>query len=322
MKKVAITGLVCCVVVLCYSFGKPPVRKYSFSGAPKNRAQLGEVLFFETKLSADGSISCGSCHIPEFAFADTVAFSRGVGNKPGRRNAPSCANMADRAHLFYDGRAATLEEQVRFPVEDKNEMSASLAVAVKRLTQDKQYVAWFKNIYHSAPTEAAIKSAIAEFERTLETGESPFDHYMDDKNAGHISASAIRGRELFLEKARCFECHYSPDFTGDEFRNIGLFDGKSLNDSGRYEVTKDPKDIGKFKVPGLRNVAITAPYMHNGMFKTLKEVIEFYSDPYKVVPNPLYIDSVMAVPLNLNETEKADLEAFLITLTDERFKRK
>lgn len=291
----------------------------SFTGEPKNKEQLGEALFFEKLLSADSSISCGSCHLPAFAFADTVAFSKGVGGRLGKRNAPSCMNIAGRDLLFYDGRAASLEDQVRFPIEDHNEMNLPIAEAVSRLNKKEQYVRLFAAIFNSKPTETTLKEAIAAFERTLETSKTPFDRYMAGNDSA-ISASAIRGRELFMgPKAKCFECHFSPDFTGDEFKNIGLFDGKKFNDSGRYSISKDIKDIGKFKVPGLRNVAATAPYMHNGMFRTLREVIDYYNDPYKTVKRPINTDSLLTKPLGLTETEKIDIENFLLTLTDDRF---
>ncbi len=321
MKKLAIIALIVCVTALCFSFlpVKPAPIKYSFTGEPKTMAQLGEVLFFEKKLSLDGSKSCASCHIPEFAFSDTVPFSKGVGNKLGKRNAPSCANLSDRPYLFYDGRAGSLEDQVKFPIEDKNEMNIPIGEVVKRLNNDPQYVALFQKIFSAPPKEDYLKFAIAAFEKTLETSKTPYDRYMDKDDSTLISAAALRGRELFLVKAKCFECHFSPDFTGDEFRNIGLFDGKKLNDSGRYAISKNPQDIGKFKVPGLRNVAVTGPYMHNGMFKTIKEVIEYYSDPYKIVAKPINIDTNLVKPLNLSAQEKADLEAFLVSLTDDRY---
>lgn len=281
--------------------------------------QLGEKLFFDPILSKDRSISCGSCHQPAFAFADTIAFSKGVGGKLSRRNAPSCMNLSDREIFFYDGRAGTLEEQVRFPIEDVNEMNLPIAEAVKRLKEDKEYAALFKKIYKSAPTEKLLKACIADFERTLETANTKFDKYMQTDSTIY-SASEARGRELFMgEKAKCFDCHFSPDFTGDEFRNIGLYDGVALTDKGRYDVTKDPRDIGKFKVPGLRNVSVTAPYMHNGMFKTLREVIDYYDQPTKFIAHPINQDSLLMKPLNLTEQEKTDLENFLLTLTDKRF---
>ena len=299
-----------------------PIKGASFKGAPKTEAQLGEKLFFEKMLSADRSLSCASCHIPSHGFADTVAFSRGVGGRLGKRNTPSSANVADRPYLFYDGRAASLEDQVRFPIEDHNEMDLPIEEAVKRVGADKNYAAWFRKIYGAAPTAKTLQAAIAAFERTIETSKTPFDRYMaDDEKA--MSASAIRGRELFMsDRAKCFDCHFSPDFTGDEFRNIGLYDGVTFNDEGRYGITRDKNDLGKFKVPGLRNVAVTGPYMHNGMFRTLREVIEYYNDPYKVVKAPINIDTALAKPLNLTEQEKTDLENFLLALTDDRFVNK
>ncbi len=312
--------LVATAVVACYAFSthKPGTSV----AAPTTPQQLGERLFFEKMLSADRSLSCASCHIPEYGFADTVAFSKGVGGRLGKRNAQSCANMSDRPYFFYDGRAATLEDQVRFPIEDSNEMSLPIGQAVARLRQSKEYNKWFAQIYKSKPTEHYLKAAIAAYERTLETSKTPFDRYMDG-NETAISESAIRGRELFMgSKAKCFDCHFSPDFTGDEFRNIGLYDGAKLKDEGRYGITGNKDDLGKFRVPGLRNVAVTAPYMHNGMFGTLRQVIDYYDNPTTIVPNPINIDTLLAKPLNLSEQEKQDLESFLLTLTDDRFKKR
>ncbi len=321
MKKAKILFTIAGAILFLSSFFINPHNnnELSFSGEPKNKEQLGEALFFDRLLSADSSISCASCHIPAFAFADTVALSKGVGGRLGKRNAPTCMNIAGRDLLFYDGRAASLEDQVRFPIEDHNEMNLPIAEAVNRLNRKEHYVRLFAAIFNSKPTEASLKEAIASFERTLETSKTPFDRYMAGNDSA-ISASAIRGRELFMgPKAKCFECHFSPDFTGDEFKNIGLFDGKQYNDSGRYSITKDKKDIGKFKVPGLRNVAVTAPYMHNGMFRTIRQVIDYYNNPYKIVQRPVNTDSLLTKPLGLTETEITDLENFLLTLTDDRF---
>lgn len=320
MKKGIVGIVVATAVVISYAFTahKTGVKRV----APTTPEQLGERLFFEKMLSADRSISCASCHIPEYGFADTVAFSKGVGGRRGKRNAQSCANMSDRPYFFYDGRAATLEDQVRFPIEDSNEMSLPIGQAVTRLEHNKDYVAWFARVYKSKPTEHYLKAAIAAYERTLETSKTPFDRYMDGNDSA-ISASAIRGRELFMSsKAKCFDCHFSPDFTGDEYRNIGLYDGVKLKDEGRYGITGNKDDIGKFRVPGLRNVAVTAPYMHNGMFGTLRQVIDYYDNPSATVTNPINIDTLLANPLNLTEQEKQDLEHFLLTLTDDRFKRR
>ena len=308
-------------LIACYGFTASKGKKspLSFVGAPKNQAQLGEMLFFEPNLSLDSSISCASCHQPQHAFADTLPFSRGVNGRLGLRNAPSCMNLVDRPELFYDGRARSLEHQVAFPIQDHNEMDLPIEQAVARLNKHPKYIAYFNTIYHSKPTQALLEGAIASFERTLETSKTPLDRYINDDSLA-FDASAVRGRELFMSaKAKCFDCHFSPDFTGDEYRNIGIFNGKEYNDSGRYKITKVAADIGKFRVPGLRNVAVTAPYMHNGMFKTLKEVIDYYDDPKKVIPNGLNTDTLLLQPLHLTAQEKVDLEHFLHMLTDDRF---
>jgi cytochrome c peroxidase len=286
---------------------------------PKTKSDLGKKLFFDKRLSKNNQVSCASCHRPEFAFADTSALSRGVYDRLGKRNSPSVMNMASREVFFYDGRAKTLEEQASFPIQDHNEMDILVDVAFDRIVRDKLYQRYFKSVYGELPNRINILNAIAEFERTLEST-SPFDKYMaGDEKA--ISVSAKRGHQLFLDpKNKCFECHFTPDFTGDEFRNIGLFDGAQYNDSGRYLVTKNLKDIGKFKVPGLRNVAVTKPYMHDGSMKTLKEVIRYYNNIYTTVSHPINEDSLVKQKLNLTETDVTDIENFLISLTDPQYK--
>lgn len=282
------------------------------------KEELGKKLFFEKKLSQDNKISCGSCHIPSFAFADTVPLSRGVGGRFGKRNTPSAMNMAFRELFFFDGRAKTLEEQAVFPIEDHNEMAILMDDAVVKIASDKTYQNLFKKLYSSEVKREHILNAISEFERSLESS-SPFDEYMQG-NSNAISASARRGHLLFTKKEnRCFECHFTPDFTGDEFRNIGLFDNQKYKDSGRYLITKNINDLGKFKVPGLRNVAITMPYMHDGSMKTLREVIEHYSDIYNKVPHPINADSLVLTPIKLTVQDITDIENFLISLTDKRF---
>jgi cytochrome c peroxidase len=298
--------------------GETPAER-AFATKPNTKEHLGEQLFFDKILSATQTISCASCHIPSHGFADTTAVSTGIHGRKGTRNTPSCTNMAERPYFFHDGRAATLEDQVVIPVENPVEMGLSAHDAVARLRQNKAYVASFRKLFGTSPTEKHLRSALAAYVRTLETSRTPFDRYMDGDDSA-ISAAAIRGRELFMSpKAKCFDCHFSPDFTGDEFRNIGLFDGKSLTDSGRFAISHNISDLGKFKVPGLRNVAITAPYMHNGMFRTLREVIDYYDNPYNTVPAPVNMDTLLLKPLLLSDAEKDDLEQFLLTLTDDRF---
>ena len=284
------------------------------------KEQLGEMLFFDPILSEDRSISCASCHKPEFAFADTVALSAGVHGKKASRNTPSAMNVASRDALFWDGRAATLEQQALGPIENPNEMNLPLAEAITRLNNSK-YKQLFTAVFGTAPDKDNLGAAISAYEKTLETYDTPNDRWLRDEPNG-LTVQQERGRDIFRVKAKCFECHFSPDFTVDDFRNIGLFNGKQYNDSGRYKVTHQPGDIGKFKVPGLRNVAITAPYMHDGSIKTLREVIDYYDQPQQFVVDAIGRDSVLLQPLNLTETEKQDLEAFLHSLTDDRFVKK
>ncbi|HWW41878.1 cytochrome-c peroxidase [Pedobacter sp.] len=286
-----------------------------------SRERLGEKLFFDPILSKDQSISCASCHKPEFAFADTSVVSLGVGGTKGARNTPTVTNLSGRSHLFWDGRSASLEEQALQPIINPVEMNLSAQEALERLNRSKLYVELFKKVFNSLPTEKNMLQAIAAYERTLETSNSPYDRYINGDDHA-ISPAAIRGRMLFIGKANCNTCHSGEDFTADRFKSIGLFNGKELNDAGRYEVTKNAEHIGEFKIPGLRNVGVTAPYMHNGMFKTLKEVINYYNAPDDVVKNGKNRDLALSKPLGLTKDEINDLEAFLLSLTDDRFLKK
>lgn len=286
--------------------------------APTTKEDLGKMLFSDPILSQNNQISCASCHIPSHAFADTCAVSKGVDGKLGIRNTPSSMNLSARSFFFHDGRAETLENQAAGPIENPIEMNLPIAEAIKKLSSDKNYNAYFKTIYKETPNRTNLLDAICSFERALETGDTPFDRFMkDDEHA--ISEAAKRGQIIFNIKGKCFDCHFGPDFTGDQFKNIGLYNGKDLNDVGRFVVTKDSADIGKFKVPGLRNITITSPYMHNGMFKTLNEVIDYYNTPTAFVKGSINSDTLLLKPLGLSKEEKSDLLEFLKTLTDDRF---
>ncbi|MBV6438903.1 MAG: cytochrome-c peroxidase [Haliscomenobacteraceae bacterium CHB4] len=280
--------------------------------------KLGERLFFDPILSLDSTVSCASCHIPQFAFADTARLSRGVGGRLGRRNAPAVTNMSARQHFFFDGRALTLEQQVLMPIQDTLEMRATPELVTSRLRSSGDYSVAFQQLFGKQADMGSLANALAAYIRTLETSDTPFDRWMQDK-PNPMSEAAVRGREIFMNKGKCFDCHFSPDFTGDEFRNIGLFNGKDLNDTGRFAITRDSADLGKMKVPGLRNVAVTAPYMHNGMFGTLEEVIDYYDNPNAFVHNSIGRDTLLARPLGLTPQEKSDLKSFLEALTDEQF---
>lgn len=277
-----------------------------------NEAELGKKLFFDPILSSNRKLSCASCHRPEYGFADTSAFSIGSEGKPGKRNTPSVQNMADRPYFFFDGRAASLEEQILGPIQDPLEMNLPIATAVHRLRNEPAYLSLFHKVFQQLPDSANLGKAIAAYERTLETYPTAWD--LHSKGKKEMSPEAQRGHIIFNEKGKCFDCHFGPDFTGDEFRNIGLYNGKNLNDKGRGGITGKAEDEGKFKVPGLRNVSRTAPYMHNGMFRTLREVIDYYNNPDNFVNDALNRDTLLLHPLGLSENEKQDLEAFLRAL--------
>ena len=286
---------------------------------PSTREELGELLFFDSILSRDNKISCASCHKPGFAFADTVALSTGIDGIIALRNTPSTMNMSARSFYFHDGRSQTLEEQAGGPMENPREMDIPLSLIVKKLNKHRQYRSFFIKLFGTPATKENLVEALAAYERTLETNDTAFDNYMNGTNTLSFNAAARRGQDIFNEKGRCFDCHFGPDFTGDEFKNIGLFNGKELNDSGRFIITRNPEDIGRFKVPGLRNIAVTRPYMHNGMFKTLKAVIDYYDEPDKFIPDAFNRDTLLSRPLHLTAQEKKELEAFLNSLTDKRF---
>jgi cytochrome c peroxidase len=283
---------------------------------------LGKLLFFDSILSRDYTVSCATCHKPEFAFSDTVMLSVGVQKRLGTRNTPSAMNLSLQDSYFWDGRAKTLEQQALIPIENPVEMDTPIDTAIARLKESNFYSNAFREVFAKEPDRESLAKALATFQRTLETSESPFDNWrMNDDEEG-ISASVKRGFELFNNKGKCIQCHFGPDFNNIEFRNIGLFDGKNFSDSGRAAITGDPADLGKFKIGPLRNVAITAPYMHNGMFKTLEEVVEFYNDPEKIIPGSLNRDPLLSEPLNLTAQEQADIVEFLKSLTDKRFLKK
>ncbi len=295
------------------------IQSFVLTNEPANKAALGKLLFFDPILSKDSTVSCASCHRPDHAFADTTAFSLGMGGTKGVRNTPSAMNVRLQRSFFWDGRAKTLEEQALKPIENPIEMNLPLDIAILRLKQSVAYSAYFKNIFNSEPTQENLAAAIAAFERTLETSNSPFDEWKFKDRPDAVSDAVKRGFVIFNTKGKCIRCHFGPDLASNEFRNIGVFNGKKFRDSGRIVITGKAEDLGRFKIGPLRNIAVTGPYMHNGMFKTLKEVIDFYNETEKVVRHPINKDTVLAKPLGLTAAEKSDLLAFLISLTDKRF---
>jgi cytochrome c peroxidase len=299
------------IALISFSFKEKPTINYT-------KASLGKKLFSEKILSKDSSVSCASCHNPKFAFADTLALSVGINGNETRRNTPSVLNMKNRPYFYYDGRAATLAQQSLMPIAHEYEMGLPIVEAIERLNKNAVYKKAFFQVYKTAPSAKNLGASFEAYEQTLETVNSRYDDWANDKVK--FTAAEERGRLLFIgSKAKCFDCHFGDDFTGDQFKNIGLFNGNFLTDSGRYNITKKESDFGKFKVPGLRNIAATAPYMHNGMFTTLEEVLRFYNNPKGFFPHQINLDSSFNKPLNLTTKEQSDIITFLKTLTDKAY---
>jgi cytochrome c peroxidase len=274
---------------------------------------LGKKLFFDKRLSRTQEVACGSCHLQEHAFADPNQFSIGVGGLVGTRNAPSLVNMAYNTSFFWDGGVPTLEQQAIAPIINPVEMNMSLEEVVTRLAADPSYVDMFRRAYDSPPSAGTLTRAIASFVRTLVSGNSRFDRFNRGDSTA-MNASEQRGMALFFgEQGDCFHCHIGFNLTNNSIRNNG-FKGRTL-DSGRAKITERAEDMGKFKVPSLRNIELTAPYMHDGSLATLEDVLAHYVDLNNAHPN---LDPLMH-PLSLSESEKADLIAFLKSLTDEEF---
>jgi len=276
------------------------------------RWQLGKQLFFDPIMSADVSISCASCHQPELAFSDDQAFSPGVDQAPGTRNSPSLANVAYHPYYTREGSVPTLEMQVLVPIQEHNEFNFNIVLIAERLRADSTYYQMALDAYGREPDPYVITRALACFERSLISGNSAFDQY--ERGEGNLSASVLRGKELFFsERTQCSSCHGGFNFTNYAFANNGLY--SDYPDPGRFRFTGEEQDLSRFKVPSLRNVDLTAPYMHDGSFTTLEAVVEHYNSGGKDHPNK----SPLLQLLLLNEQEKQDLVAFLQSLSDPLF---
>ncbi len=276
------------------------------------KIELGKRLFFEKRLSGDASSSCATCHAPEKAFTDGLARSTGFKGATLRRNAPTVLNAAYNTAQFWDGRAATLDEQCKGPLLSPAEMNmASEAQIVERLSAVPGYRKDFQEVFGGTPSLDSVVKAISAFERTLVTPDSRFDRYASgDKQA--LTDQEKRGLVLFFGKAACSECHQGPNFSDNKYHNLGaLTVPGNPDDQGRFEITQKAEDRGAFKTPTVRNVALTGPYMHDGSLKTLEDVIEFYDRGGDGGPNK----SKLVYRLELSQQEKADLVAFLKSLT-------
>ncbi len=277
----------------------------------KAKVELGKQLYFDGRLSKNGAVSCAFCHIPDAGFADPRQFSFGVGGKKGGRQAPTVFNTAFNPTQFWDGRAGSLEEQAIGPIHNPVEMAETHENVVAKLNKIKGYRNQFRAVFGTDVSLQGIAEAIAAYERTIISTNSAFDKYVKG-DKGAMSDTAVRGMALFRGKARCILCHNGPNFTDNQFHNLGVPQvGPLKEDLGRYNVTRQERDKGAFKTPTLRSIAETAPYMHDGVFVTLEEVVDFLDSGG--IPNP-WLSPEMK-PLNLTKQEKADLIAFLKTLS-------
>lgn len=288
--------------------------------------ELGRMLFYEKKLSLDASISCASCHLQEFAFTDTATFSRGVDNLIGHRQAMSVFNLAWNTNgFFWDGRAATLREQSLMPIQDPLEMQENMASVISKLTAEKDYRDQFFRAFGTEDiTEQKISLALEQFMFSIVSVNSKYDQFL--RGEATLTASEQRGKDLFFNEynpafpnisgADCAHCHSGTNFENDQYMNNGL--DATFADDGRENATNNSSDKGKFKVPSLRNIELTAPYMHDGRFKTLEEVVQHYNTG---MVSSSTIDPALIYPLNnggllLSNQDIQDLVAFLKTLTD------
>ena len=274
---------------------------------------LGRRLFFERRLSRDGRTACASCHEPARAFADGRRLPVGVHRRVGRRNAPSLLNRAYGTRFFWDGRAATLEDQVRMALAGERDLDLPAGEAASRLTNDRAYLAAFKTAFDAPVSAEGLVQALATFVRVQLSGASAFDRFAAGDRAA-LSPQARQGFDLFNGKARCGRCHAGPLLSDEEFHNTGVNWGQDL---GRFEVTRQPDDRGRFKTASLRNVAVTAPYMHDGSLATLDVVIDFYDRGAGANPN---LDDQIR-PLALSSAERLALVAFLRALTGSAYVR-
>lgn len=315
---------------------------------PLTRAkiELGRQLYFDGRLSADGTISCASCHAPDEGFGKHTQFGVGINGQMGGRNSPISYNRLLSGVQFWDGRAASLEEQAKGPIQNPIEMGYTHEECVAALKKIEGYQLQFDKVFpNEGVTIDNVAKAIASFERAIVTGPSPYDFYeplrvfekdfaedladlesfkqdepkrfakyealIAESKAHPISDAAKRGRELFFGKANCTACHAGANFTDEKYHNLGVGMEAEKPDLGRFEISKDEKDKGAFKTPTVRNVALSAPYMHDGSQKTLEEVVEWYNKGGH--PNPTLSDKVKK--LNLSDQEKTDVVEFMKALT-------
>ena len=277
------------------------------------KAELGRLLYYDKRVSADNTVACASCHAPEKGFTDNLPVSVGIAGQKGGMSAPTVINRGYGQLQFWDGRAGSLEAQAVGPMANAIEMGHSHEGVVTRLRKMAGYRAMFKQVFGTEEFDLdMIAKAIATFERTVVSGNSPYDQYRAG-NKKALTSAQVRGWNVFTTKAKCDACHEGVNFTLNAFHNLGVGSQKATPDEGRFAVTKDAADWGTFKTPTLREIAKTGPYMHDGSLATLEEVVEYYDKGGVKNKN---LDERLK-PLQLSAAEKKDLVEFMKSLNGE-----
>jgi cytochrome c peroxidase len=311
-----LSGILLLVGVAFAAGNFPPMLYPKDNPQTPEKIELGRKLFYDKRLSQDDTISCESCHLQKFAFSDGgKRVSKGIGGLEGTRNAPSLGNIGYRKSFFWEGGSKSLELQAMGPLTAHDEMGVEPADLVQKLSAIPEYVSGFKTVFSDGLTMLNITRALSSFERTLVTASSPFDAYRAG-NETAMSPAAVRGMKIFTgERGECFHCHTGFNFTDESLHNDALY--VKYKDEGLARITKQAVDAGAFKTPSLRNVALTAPYFHDGSRKTLQDVLKHYNKGGEANPNA---DPVLK-PLELSPSEINDLIAFLNALTDKAFSK-
>jgi len=364
IKAMLITGAIAAALVTCVAFagtmGLPPVPIPAENPITPEKVKLGDKLFHDQRFSTTGDVSCSTCHDKDKGFTDQLPVSEGIRKLKGTRNAPTVINAAYLETQFWDGREPSLESQSAQPFVNPVEMGLENHEPILKIVRtDPEYVDLFKKAFGKSGTQVTmveVEQALATFQRTLIAGNSPFDRYYFGGDQKAMSPAAIRGLDLFIGQGRCVSCHVIEQtqalFTDNRFHMIGVAahqmpkdldelsaavedvkkkgtDIAVLSDAktsslGRYAVTRDLTDIGAFKTPTLRNIDLTAPYMHDGSLKTLKEVVQFYNNGGRVEESDPLPDLLSGGirPLDLTEEQEDDLVEFMKALTSPEFVRK
>lgn len=291
---------------LTIPLGLPHPKIPSTNPITEAKVELGKQLYFDTRLSKDNTVSCATCHDPSKGWSNGDKVATGIGGQKGGRSAPTILNAAYFPLQFWDGRARELEGQALGPIQNPIEMGMPLDEVVAKLNQVEGYKQKFRQVFGTDVTADGIAKALGSFERTILSGDAPYDRWVaGDKKA--LSESADRGRILFFGKAHCSACHAGPSFTDHGFHNIGVGIKAEKPDFGRFDHSKQEGDKGSFKTPTLRDIARTAPYMHDGSLATLEEVVDYYDKGGEAND---WLDEEIA-PLKLTVAEKTDLVTFL-----------